>query len=82
MSYVVTVVIWFAFCVYAAILVARRIKLLRDRIAYYLLILLVPLVGAAAAIVLSRRPESKSHASSSEMMQDAIVDAHRQKDTA
>ena len=80
MSDIVTIVFWFAFCLYASIMVARRVEIRRDRIAYYLLIWLVPVIGAAAAILLSRRP--KSHTSSSVRMHEAIADAHRRKDTA
>lgn len=80
MSNVVTTILWFAFCVYAAFVVARRVENRRDRIAYYLLIWLIPVIGAAAAILLSRRP--KSHTSSTEKMHEEIVDAHRQKDKA
>ncbi len=80
MSNLVTIVLWFALCVYASIMVARRVENRRDRIAHYLLIWLIPVIGAAAAILLSRRP--KSHKPSSEKMHKAIVDAHRRKDTA
>lgn len=79
MSNVVTIILWFAFCVYAAFVVTRRVENRRDRIAYYLLIWLAPLIGAAAAILLSRRP--KSHSPSSEKMHAAMVDAHKRKDT-
>ena len=79
MSNVVTVILWFAICIYSSFVVARRIESRRDRIAYYLLIWLIPVVGAAAAILLSRR--LKSHTPTSENMHEAIVDAHRRKDT-
>jgi len=46
MSDIVTIVFWFAFCLYASIMVARRVEIRRDRIAYYLLIWLVPVIGA------------------------------------
>jgi membrane protein DedA with SNARE-associated domain len=80
MSNVVTIVLWFAICIYASFVVAHRIESRRDRIAYYVLIWLIPVIGAAAAILLTRRP--KPHTPSSEKMHEAIVDAHRQKDSA
>ncbi len=58
MSNIVSVILWFAFCVFAAFVVARRIENRGDRIAYYLLIWLIPFVGAAAAILLSRKPSA------------------------
>ena len=78
MSNVVTIVLWLAICICASFVVARRIEIGRDRIAYYLLIWLIPVVGAAAAILLSRR--LKSHTPASEKMHEAIVDARRRED--
>ena len=80
MSNVVTIVLWFTICIYASFMVAGRVENRRDRFAYYLLVWLIPIIGAAAAILLSRRP--KPHTPSSEKMHEAIVEAHRQKDSA
>ena len=79
LNVVIASIPWFALCVYAAYVVSHRIENGRDRIAYYLLIWLVPFIGAAAAIILSNRP--KPAAQAPEKMQQAIVDAHRQDDS-
>lgn len=68
--------VWLAVCVAASIIVALRIKIRRDRYAYFLLIWLVPYFGAAAAFLLSRRPTKET--STTNKMLEAIAEARRQ----
>ncbi|WP_405234736.1 hypothetical protein [Lentisalinibacter salinarum] len=71
--------IWLGLSIWAAFIVAQRIENRRDRIAYYLAIWLIPIIGAAVAVFLSRPRASKT--SSSEKMFNALVDAHRRNDS-
>ena len=71
--------LWLGVSVGSMFVVARNVEARRDRIAYYLLIWLIPFIGAAAAALLTRQRASTK--SSSEKMFDAVVDAHRHDDS-
>lgn len=73
--------LWLVVCVWASFVVADRVKEHRHRTAYYLLIWLVPCIGAAAAILLTRNYEPTTNPTASDKMFEAIVDSHRQKDS-
>ncbi len=75
-------VIWLVLCVWASFFVAGRIENGRERIAYYLLIWLVPYVGAAAATLLSHRRSKIGKPTASEKMFEAVVESHRNSDSA
>ena len=75
-------IIWLALCIWASFFVAGRIDNDRDRVVYYLLIWLVPYIGAAAAILLSRRRSKPARQTASEKMFEAIVESHQKKDSA
>lgn len=73
------VVIWLAVTIWAAWFVSRRVSDRGARIAYYLLIWLVPIVGAAFAVLIVGIGSEKKSVTSSNRMFDAIVDAHKKK---
>jgi len=78
-SAIVFSLFWISVCVWASFVIAGRVNVTGNRIAYYLLIWLVPYIGAVAAILLTRRKARINGRSASEKMFDVIVDSHRQE---
>ncbi|MEM7431189.1 MAG: hypothetical protein AAF351_04515 [Pseudomonadota bacterium] len=72
----------FALAIWAMVAVSRRVENPSDRVAYYLLIWLVPYIGILVALLLTRTrdiPAQPAHRDASEKMFDEVVAAHRRK---
>lgn len=74
LAYIVT---WLAVTIWAAWFVSRRVSGRRERFAYYLLIVLVPIVGAAAAIFIVGFGSDRKSANSADRMFDTVVETHK-----
>jgi hypothetical protein len=71
------VAMWLSMAIWAAWFVSRRVADRGTRIAYYLLIWLVPIVGAAAAVLIIGFGGDRNSMSSADRMFDAVVDEHK-----
>lgn len=77
MASVLSLVIWLIVCIWASFFVSRRIDDSGDRTVYYLLIWLLPYLGAIAAVYFAGRHAAREKTHLSDKMFDAIVDAHK-----
>ena len=71
------VLVWFSVNIWATLFVSRRVSGRGTRIAYYLLVWLVPIIGAAATVLFIGFDRNRKSATSNDQMIDAIVDARR-----
>jgi len=69
--------IYLLVCIWATFFVSRRIEDSYHRIVYYLLIWLVPFLGAFAAILIAGLRAARKEEHSSDEMLSAIVDVHK-----
>lgn len=68
---------WLAVCIWAAFFVSKRIEDSYHRVVYYLLIWLVPFLGAIAATLIAGLRSARKDIESSDKMFDAVIDGRR-----
>ncbi len=71
------VLVWFSVNIWATWFVSRQVSERGTRVAYYLLIWLVPIVGAAAAVLFIGFGDNPKSTNSQGRMFDAVVDARK-----
>ena len=74
--------LWLAVCIWATLYVAKRVEERRHRVAYYLLIWLLPFIGAASSIFLAFDRRSLVKPTASDKMFQAVVEANRRKNSS
>ncbi len=73
------IAMWLSVTIWAAWFVSRRVSDRRTRFAYYLLIWLVPVVGAAAAILIIGFGGDRKSTSSANRLFDSVVESSKKK---